>query len=79
MSNYLLNKELDVVKNDKKLIETQLEISKEQMAKSLVEQLSKNAVFYSKEIKKKKPFKVKYKEFMHRINILFGFNNDGIK
>ena len=79
MNNYLLNKELDAVKNDKKLIETQLALSKEQMAKALVKQLSHNAIYHSTKMKKKKPFKVRYKEFIHRINILFGFSSNGIK
>lgn len=73
MSDYLLNKELEAVKQDREASKIQLEVSKNMMAKQLKQQMENIIVnSYIKPIKKKKPFKVRFSEFINKIKIIMG-------
>lgn len=80
MSDYLLNKELESVKQDKEAIKVQLEISKMAIAKQLAQQMKDIPITsYVKPIRKKKPFKVKWNEFINKIKIMIGITQDDIQ
>lgn len=73
MSDYLLNKELEAVKQDREASKIQLEVSKNMMAKQLKQQMENIIVnSYIKPLKKRKPFKVRFGEFINKIKIIMG-------
>ena len=79
MSDYLLNRELEAVKQDKEATKVQLEVSKLAIAKQLKQQMKDIPITsYVKPIKKKKPFKIKWKEFVDKIKIILGITKDDI-
>ena len=80
MSDYLLNRELEAVKQDKEAIKIQLEVSKLAIAKQLKQQMKDVPITsYVKAIKKKKAIKVKWREFVDKIKIILGITKDDIQ
>ena len=79
MSDYLLNKELEAVKQDRESSKIQLEVSKNMMAKQLKQQMENIIVnSYIKPLKKRKPFKVRFGEFINKIKIIMGITKNEI-
>lgn len=79
MSDYLLNKELEAVKQDREASKIQLEVSKNMMAKQLKQQMENIIVnSYIKPLKKRKPFKVRFGEFINKIKIIMGITKNEI-
>lgn len=77
MSDFLLNKELESVKNDKKMSEVQLNASKEIMARNLIKQMKDlNLNTIPVPLKRKKPLKLKIKNFFNRIMIFLGLKTE---
>lgn len=77
MSDFLLNKELESVKNDKKMSEVQLNASKEIMARNLIKQMKDlNLNTIPVPLKRKKPLKLKIKNFFNRIMTFLGLKTE---
>jgi len=75
MNKFALEKELEAISKEKKRSEEILRISKDKMAKSLLESLNDvNSIEYNAPVKMKKSFSMKFKEFTNRMKIIFGFN-----
>jgi hypothetical protein len=76
MSDYLIDKEMAEVLSERQSSQVQINTSKEIMAKRLRKQMGDNPTSLSMPIKKKKPFKVRYNEFVNKVKILLGFKNE---
>ena len=77
MSDFLLNKELESVKNDKKMSEVQLNASKAIMARNLIKQMKDlNLNTIPVPLKRKKPLKLKIKNFFNRIMTFLGLKTE---
>ena len=80
MSDYLLNRELEAVKQDKEAVKVQLEVSRLAIAKQRKQKMKDLPITsYVKPIKKKKPIKVKWREFVDKIKIILGITKDDIQ
>lgn len=76
MSDYLMDKEMSEVLSERRSSQIQIDASKEVMAKRLKKQMENNIASTSMPIKRRKPLKVRYTEFIGRIKILLGFKNE---
>ena len=79
----LLMKELEEVKADRKLAQQETERHKNLLAEHIKMQINGISVEtiheLSKPIRKKKPMKVKFKDFINKIKILTGFEKHDIR
>ena len=79
-NDILLQKELASVKADKKLSEEELVKHKSSMAEQIMLQMqgmTKNDIYeLSVPVKRKKPMKVKYRNFSNRIKTIIGIGNE---
>lgn len=75
MNEFLLNKELESVKNERENSRILLEASKEQMARMLKEQLQ--SVPYTVIPQRRKlPFRLRFKRFIDKVKLIIGFSHD---
>lgn len=75
MNEFLLNKELEIIKNERENSRILLETSKEQMARALQEQLQ-GAPHTLYPERRKLPFKVRFRRFIENIKVIMGFTHD---
>lgn len=76
----MLNKELESVKADKKLSEEELQRHRNMIAEHIRMQMGgipKETIYsLSQPVRRKKPMKVKFSNFLHKIKVLIGVEHD---
>lgn len=74
MNDFIIKKEIESVKNDRKISLQQIEVAKNKMAQSLRQQMDgANFNTISTPIKRKIPLKKRFSNFIKKIKIIFGF------
>ena len=74
MGNFILDKEIEAIKNDRKISKQQIEIEKKKMAISLKEQMKGvNLSSFSTPVKKKISLCHRLNNFIKKIMFIFGF------